>query len=82
MAYPQLTNSLEFRRAPDFRRYVLEVKPDREPGRLYVEVLTRGKAPTWREVPKDGPSYQEVVNKEFMDRVAALELKPERSAIR
>lgn len=61
------------------RRYVLEVRRtangsriEADAGRLFVEVVVRGKRNTWREVAFNGPTYKEVLNSQrgLMERIA------------
>lgn len=61
------------------RNCVLEVKRtlngsriEADAGRLFVEVNARGKAPTWREVPREGPTYRRILNNQrgLMERIA------------
>lgn len=74
MRHLHFPHSLTFWHEPESpdarpRRCLLEVvrtlkgcRIEADAGRLFVEVNARGKAPTWREVPKEGPTYREILN--------------------
>ena len=67
MSFPDLKYSLEIWPEGAVSRYVLEcvhtpATNGWDFGRLFIEVAARGRRPSWKEVPKDGPRYSQVTN--------------------
>jgi len=67
MSYPTLKYSMQIWPENDTHKYVLECVRTIETngwdyGRLFVQVLARGKREAWREVKKEGPTYKRVLN--------------------